>query len=155
VTDVALQQAQERAFLLGLFPGLAVVIGKQAAASLTGTPGERPLLTKEQRLSIITALKQAYRGSRNYDEPIILDALIEDVKKVTQNPREMDFLNSGNATKERVTQGFGTNPIVMGEIEGANRASAIVADRIFCDVTINPKIELISQCLTRWVAPRY
>ena len=67
----------------------------------------------------------------------------------------MDWLNSGKTTKARIAQGFGTNPIIMGEIEGANRASATVADEHFCQWTVNPKIELLSQTLTEWLRPMF
>ena len=67
----------------------------------------------------------------------------------------MDWLNSGKSTKSRIAQGFGTNPIIMGEIEGANRASSTVAEEHFCHFTINPKIELISQTLTSWLRPMF
>jgi HK97 family phage portal protein len=155
VADEAIQEAQARAFKNGIFPGLAVVVGRHADATEPGAPAQRPYLTKEQRQSIIEAIKQGFRGVKNYDEPIILDALIEDVKKISQTCKEMDFINSGKTTKERVTQGFGVNPIVMGQIQEVNRASATVADEIFCHATINPKIDLISQCLQKFVVPRY
>jgi len=67
----------------------------------------------------------------------------------------MDWLNSGKSTKSRIAQGFGTNPIIMGEIEGANRASTVIADNHFCSFTVNPKIELISQCLTEYLSPMF
>jgi hypothetical protein len=91
----------------------------------------------------------------NYDEPVILDGLIEDIKKITSTPKELDFLNSGKATKDRILQGFGVNPILAGEIEGANRASATVADENFVACTINPKCELLSQTLTAWFSAYY
>ena len=43
----------------------------------------------------------------------------------------------------------------MGEIEGANRASATVADKHFVDFTVNPLIELMSQCLTEFLSPMF
>ena len=44
-------------------------------------------------------------------------------------PTEMDFLDSGNGHQEsRIFQAFGVNPIIVGEIQGANRAQAAVAE---------------------------
>jgi phage portal protein BeeE len=153
VADEAIAEAQRRSFTNGVFPGLAVVVGRHP--DIRGNPGERPFLTKEQKSQIIHALKQAYRGVLGYDEPFILDGMIEDVKRITNTNKEMDFINSGKYTKSRIVQGFGTNPIIMGEIEGANRASAIAADEHQCQWTVNPIIELFSQCLTAWVQPAF
>ena len=50
---------------------------------------------------------------------------------------------------------FGTTPIMMGEIEGANRASSLAAEDHFCSYTLNQKIELISQCMTEWLGPMF
>lgn len=151
VSDEAIAEAQRRGFANGVFPGVAVVVGRQP--DVNGQPGERPALNREQRAQIMTAFKQAYRGVYNHDEPIILDQLIQDVKRITNTNREMDFQQSGAYTKERITQGFGVNPIVMGQVEGANRASSATADDHLCQSTVNPIIELISQTLTAWLNP--
>lgn len=151
VSDEAISEAQRRGFANGVFPGVAVVVGRQPG--INGAPGDRPTLNREQRSQILTAFKQAYRGVYNHDEPIILDQLIQDVKRVTNTNREMDFQASGDYTKERITQGFGVNPISMGQVEGANRASSATADDHLCQNTVNPIIELISQTLTAWLNP--
>lgn len=151
ISDEAIAEAQRRGFANGVFPGVAVVIGRQTG--IDGKPGDRPTLNREQRAQIITAFKQAYRGVYNYDEPIILDQLIQDVRRVTSTNREMDFQNSGQYTKERITQGFGVNPISMGQVEGANRASSATADDHLCQNTVNPIIELMSQTITAWLNP--
>lgn len=151
ISDEAIAEAQRRSFANGAFPGVAVVVGRQT--DVNGQPGERPTLNREQRAQIMTAFKQAYRGVYNADEPIILDQLIQDIKRITNTPREMDFTQSGGYTKERITQGFGVNPIVMGQVEGANRASSATADDHLCQSTVNPIIEMISQTVTAWMNP--
>lgn len=150
--DEQLQVAQHKAFENGIHPGMAVIIGRHP--DVTGVPGQRPILSKEQRATLTAALKQAYRGVMNAGEPAILDGLVEDIKKLTNSPQEMDFLNSGQATKSRIFQGFGVNPISAGEIEGANRASATIADEHLCSNTLNPIVEMLSQTLTFDLAPR-
>jgi phage portal protein BeeE len=129
-SDEALQEGQRRGFLNGLNPGVLITIGRHP--DVQGMPGQRPILTKTQRDQIVAAIKAYYRGVTHHDEPLILDGMIENATKLTNTPREMDYLNSGKMTKERISQGFGTNPIVMGQIEGANRASASTADEHFC-----------------------
>jgi len=151
VADEQIQQAQGRAFQNGIFPGLAIIAG-----NVGGDEGDGPpLLTDAQRKQLITAIKRRYASVAAAGEPIILDALIRDIKKVSNTPTEMDFAGSGGITKRRITQGFGVNPAIMGEIEGVNRASSAVARKHFGEFCLNPKVELLSQTLTRAVAPKF
>jgi phage portal protein BeeE len=146
--DEAIVESQARTFSNGAHPGLAIIVGRHPDAQ--GTPGQRPVLNKVQRDQLITAIKQMYGGVVNYNEPLILDGLIEDVKPISTNPKELDYLNSSVTSKGRITQGFGVNPIVMGEIQGANRASAVAASEHLNEYTINPKAVLLSQVMTAW-----
>jgi phage portal protein BeeE len=149
VTDEAIQESQLRAFKNGIFPGVILTLGKVTDPSGGAV---RPRLTPDQRQQFINAIKQMYRGALHFDEPIILDQVIESVTPFSKTPREMDFMTSGKMTKGRISQGFGVNPIIMGEVEGANRASAAVADAHLCDNVLNPIVELMSQVLTAYFA---
>jgi HK97 family phage portal protein len=151
--DETIQSAQARAFSQGLWPGLGVRLARNPGVN--GQQGNRPVLNEFQRAQILHAVKQAYQGINRNGEPVILDGLIEEVFKLTNSPHEMDFLDSSNLTKKRIFQAFGTNPLIAGEIEGTNRAQAVVAERLFLSGTVNPKIELLSQCLTGWMSWRY
>lgn len=148
-SDEEMLNSQRTMFRRGIHPSHAIILGKQPYPDIPG--GLRPHLNGVQQRQIISAILKRYAGTSK-NEPIILDGMIEDIKKLSNTPAEMDWLNSGKATKERISQGFGVNPIIMGQIEGANRASATAADKHFCDFTVNPKIELMSQCLTEWLS---
>lgn len=150
VADESISEAQRQSFARGIFPGYAVVMGRLPDAEGIPGQGERPTLTLEQRMQLSVAFKQLYRGVYNYDEPVILDQLVQDIKRITNTNREMDYLSSGEITKAKITQAFGVNPIVMGQVEGANRASAAAAQDNFYDLACNPKIILMSECMTAW-----
>jgi HK97 family phage portal protein len=152
-TDEHVQTAQQRFFLNGVFPGMAFVVGRQP--SIDGTPGDRPALNREQRAQIMTAVKQAYRGSYNAGEPLILDNIIQDVKRITATAQELDFVNSSALTKDRILQLFGVSPASMGDVQAPNRASSAAADDHLCKSTLSPKCAMISAALTQWVAPRF
>jgi phage portal protein BeeE len=149
LTDEAIQQAQHQHFVNGIWPGLALIVGRHPDASAPNMPGQRPALTKEQRAQLLTAVKQAYRGAFHYGEPLILDAIIQDVKKVTNSVQEMDFKDSGEIVKARVFQAFGVNPVVVGQLEGVNRASATMADANFCRNCVNPKLVILGEWLSK------
>jgi HK97 family phage portal protein len=147
--DNAIVESQRSMFTRGIMPSHAVIVGKDDVT------GRRPTLTGPQQRQIIRAIRERYGGVYNSGEPIILDSMIEDIKRLSNTPAEMDWMNSSKSTKAAITQGFGTNPIIMGEIEGANRASSVAAEEHFATFTCNPKIELMSQCLTEWLSPMF
>ncbi len=148
--DESIQTAQFRAFKNGIFPGVLLRVGK--IDGIGGMPGELPLLDGAQRRDLVAAVQALYGGVLNYGDPLILDALIEGVEKLTHSPQEMDFLDSGEAVKKRIFQAFGVNPIITGQTDGANRAQAAVADGIFSASVINPMADLIGQVVSAWIA---
>ena len=152
-SDEAIAEAQRRSFSNGAFPGLAVITGKHP--DISGTAQNRAVLTREQREQILNAFRQRYRGVQHVDEPVILDGVIEDIKPITNRPRDMDFLNSMELMKRRLEQSWGVNPIINGELQDANRASATAASDLFDTYTINPNIALLSQAFTTWLLPKF
>ncbi len=151
--DEAIQEAQRRAFENGVFPKVVLTAGR--LPGMGGETGPRPVLGEDQRKQIIHAIKSLYGGVAKYDEPLILDGLIESVTKISNTPAEMDFLASGKQTKSRIFQAFGINPLIVGEIEGANRAQAVVAEESFCANAINPLLEMMGQVMSGWVGSAY
>ena len=152
--DDSIAEAMTAVFRNGLYPGLAFIVGDEDdEGNLSGDV--RGHLTHDQRNEILTGLKRFYRGPAHQQEPLLLDALIRDVKQISTKPREMDFMKTGQEVKGRVTQGFGVNPIILGQIEGANRASSVEARKHFIDFTINPKIEMLSQILDCRLRPHF
>lgn len=146
--DEEMDRSQAAMFRQRINPVHAIIVGRDVESK------RRPRLTGAQQRQIITAIKKRYGGAVNHHDPLILDGLIEDVKRLSNTPAEMDWLDSGKVTKEKILLGFGVNEIIIGSKE-ANRASAASADKHFCQYTVNPKIELLSQCLTEWLAPMF
>ena len=152
MNDEAIEETQRRAFLNAIAPSVAIMIGQRPEDSGAGVAGkEAPILTRAQRKALKTVLLEEYRGTLNNGMPLIMDGFIRDIKVINQPPKEFDFLNSGNATKARLDQGYGVNPISMGEVEGANRASSAVAEDHLCANVINPRLELFSEVATKSV----
>lgn len=149
--DEAIQTAQFRSFRNGLHPGLMLRVG-----TIDGKAGgEVPVLDDAQRQDLIAAVRKLYGGVQNYGEPMIVDGLIEGVEKLTLTPNEMDFVASAEHIKSRILQAFGISPIIIGQMEGANRAQAVVAEQNFVANVVNPLARLLSDALSGWIAPRY
>lgn len=154
--DEYIQASQRSMFETGIHPKHALIVGRnKGATGGAATPIMRPRLSGSQRRQLIRSVLEVYGGVHKHGEPLILDGLIEDVKRLSSTVLEMDYLSSSKLTKERITQCIGTNPIIMGQVESANRASSLAAEEHFAEFTVNPKIELISQTLTEWLAPMF
>lgn len=139
-------------FRNGISPRHAVITGDKVLRSGT-TIKQR--LTKSQRMEVRTALMARYGDISNYGVPAILDGMIQDIKKISNSPEEMDFLESSKTSEGRVSRIFGVNPTVTGANDGVNYAQAAAADGIFCDVVINPKLELLGRVMTIYVVPQF
>lgn len=145
--DNAIQSSQEQMFSRGIHPNLIVTVGKVVGPD-GSTSDRRPVLTSAQRRSITRAIREVWRNTVGQGDPAILDGFIENVHKLSNSPNEMDWLNSGKITKDRIFQAFSVNPIVVGEITPANKAQAVEADKNFCAMAVNPIIDSISNALT-------
>lgn len=142
-------------------PNLVVTIGKlpgqPAAPATRGSSGSsgRPILTGDQRTEIVDAFKSRYAGVEQTGEPIILDGLVESVTPYMPSPAELDHLNSQKATSERTMHGIGTNEVIAGFAQNANRAGSVVAERIFYRNTLNPLLQQVSEDLNWQLGPMF
>lgn len=152
-TDQAVEGAQNYSFKNGCNPGLLLFAGDPTQATNAQSFG--PLLTSMERTQIIEAIATQHEGYRNFNRPMILDALIRDAKKLSNTPDEMAFKDSAELTKAKVFEIYGVNPIIAGHIEGANRASSAIADKHFCFNTVNPLADAISQAMTRTLGRKF
>ena len=150
--DEFVQEAQKRAFQLGIHPGAIITVGSQVARDGKAI---RPRLRKWQQEQIREAIMSRYRGLAHFGEPLIKDALIDSVEPWGNKPKEMDFGGNMDKTQARVEQTFGTHPYIAGAAGLGSRAESGEADRHFVYQTVNPKIELLSRVLTIGVLPRF
>jgi phage portal protein BeeE len=153
-TDDEIQKAQYASMINAMKPGMVLTAGRlDPPPGMTGQ-GPRPVLTPEQRQQLISSIRMAYAGAMHFGDPIIVDGMIEGVEPYTLTPAELDFMGGSTLTKDRIFQGIGTNPIVAGQIQDANRAQAAIAHEGFYGLVVNPVAGLISQEVTRKVGPR-
>ena len=153
-TDEAIQDAQFRAFQNGIFPGVIMTVGRLPDMA-GGGAGERPVLSGEQRRALVDAARMFYQGTAHYDEPMVIDGMIEKVEKFSNSPSEMDFMESGSQVKARIFQAFGVNPMILGEVVAGSYSQSAVADNHFCHTVLNPLLTLMGQVITKFMTPFY
>lgn len=141
-TNTELQQARYQAFRAGQRPGVMVAT-EQALSEVT-------IRRLEEQI-------QARLGGReNWQRPLILEQGLR-VSPWTLTPAEMDFLNSARLTRDEILAVFRVPPPVAGIVEnvGLGRDIWTGARVMFCEGTVQPKLDFIAQVLTRDLARRF
>ena len=143
IVDGYVQNSQRNAFANGIFPGVMIKVGRIGGKD----KAPRRALQAHQRRQLFESARRIWGGVGRTGEPLIVDALIEDVKPFTMSPREMDWNTSAAAVKDRIFQALSLNPIVTGQVTGANRAQAIVAEQAQVLNVLNPILTQLSMGL--------
>jgi len=151
----AIAEAQHSAFRNEGMPSVALLAGDEADAVASGAGAGPVALTPEQRQEIIDWFRQEYAGPVRQGLPIVLDAIIKDIKILSRNPKEMAFLESSGVTKEQIFSGFGVPQVAAGIFENVTRDAAAVADRHLCQNVLNPIIRMLSQTMQRVLVPLF
>ena len=126
--------------------------------------GARPgvMLQTDQALSDQTIrrledkLDGKFGGRTNWHRPLVLEQGLK-ASPWTLTPAEMDFPNSAKLTRDEILALFRVPLPVTGILEYAGLGGAIWdgARMMFCEGTVQPKLDLIGQTLTRDLAWRY
>lgn len=126
--------------------------------------GPRPgvVLQTEQTLTDQTVqrledkLTEKFSGRANWHRPMILEQGLT-ASPWTLTPAEMDYLNSARMTRDEILAIFRVPPAITGIVENLGLGGQIwFGSRImFCEGTIQPKLDLIGQALTRDLGCRY
>jgi len=161
LSDEEISTTQYAEFKNGGMPKVALIAGDvMNETGFTDDPNRtsaaRPVrLEPEQRRQIISWYQQQYAGSRKSGLPIVLDAIIRDLKIISRTPAEMGYLESAGLTKEQIFGEIGVSQILTGQLEGVTRASGSLAEQFFMDYCLNPIISMFSQQLTKKICPLF
>jgi len=154
-TDDMVQDAQYATMKDGVNPKTIITVGKTPTVAGIPGSGERIELTPDQRKQLVSEIMTWYSGAMKRGLPFVVDRKIEGIEPFGRSAAELDFVNGAKLTSDRVHHGLGVNRIVTGATEGANRASAVVADTYFYALVVNPLGTHMSQTMTKQIGPRY
>ncbi len=126
--------------------------------------GQRPgvVLQTDQTLSEPTVrrleerIQSRFGGRENWHRPLVLEQGLK-ASPWTLTPAEMDFLNSSRMTRDEIFALFRVPAPIAGIVENMGLGADIWfgARVMFCEGTVQPKLDLIGQCLTRDLGRRY
>jgi phage portal protein BeeE len=120
------------------------------------------VLATEQTLTDTTVrrleerITARFSGRDNWHRPLVLEQGLR-VSPWTLTPAEMDFVNSSKLTRDEILALYRVPLPMAGIVEnlGLGKDIWVGARVMFCEGTIQPKLELIAQVLTRDLARRY
>lgn len=140
--NTELLRTRYQTFLAGTRPGI-VLHTEQTLTDTTVTRLEEKLAAK-------------FGGRDNWHRPLILEQGLK-ASPWTLTPAEMDFLNSSRLTRDEILAVFRVPPPITGLVENLGLGADIWygARVVFCEGTIQPKLDLLGQVLTRDLARRY
>jgi HK97 family phage portal protein len=126
--------------------------------------GQRPgiVLRTEQTLSETTVrrledkLSTRFGGRENWHRPLVLEQGLN-ASPWTLSPAEMDYLNSSRMTRDEIFALFRVPGPIAGLVENLGLGADIWfgARAMFCEGTVQPKLDLIGQALSRDLGRRY
>jgi phage portal protein BeeE len=135
-------------------PSYAIIAG-DVVSQTAGGGVRRPKFTKEQRAEITNGIKQYVQGVMRSGEPVVLDALISDIKDISPKSNDISFVQGSTLMERRIMQSYGVSNVIAGFAENANRASSNTAHEIFYDVVLNPLLVRSGMAFTHWIGPKY
>lgn len=140
--NTELLKSRYQTFLAGPRPG--VVLQTDQALS------EQSLKRLEEKIAT------KFAGRENWQRPLVLEQGLK-ASPWTLTPAEMDFLNSSRMTRDEIFALFRVPLPIAGMVENLGLGADIWfgARVMFCEGTVQPKLDLIGQALTRDLGRRY
>lgn len=145
--DEAISTAQRQTFKNEINPRMALMIGEAA----TGDGKRQMKLQPHQRQQLIAWIRQEYAGAQKYGLPMILDAIIKDIKPIGNSPKEIPYAESSGLTQKQIFGGFGVPLSSAGISEGEGYGPNGVADHTLVQNVVNPIAKLFSEGIQAWV----
>jgi len=141
-THAELQHARYQAFRAGQRPGVVVATDQ--------------VLSEATVRRLEESVQARLGGRENWQRPLILEQGLK-VSPWTLTPAEMDFLNSAKLTRDEILAVYRVPAPIAGIVEtiGLGKDIWTGARVMFCEGTVQPKLDLIGQVLTRDLGKRF
>ena len=147
--DENIQTSQERHFENGVFPSVIVSIGKSPLDGMPGA-GMRQRLSGAQRRMINSSILKTWKGIHNSGQPIIVDGLIDDVRRFSSTQNEMGWDKSEDKIVTRILSAFAVHRFILGDVVPVGGyAQAAVIWGIFCD-RVNMFLDMAGGIFTKF-----
>jgi HK97 family phage portal protein len=128
--------------------------GGRPSGALFMNNKDLPPLSEEQRQDLRTSLSEAYQGSQNAGQIMILEGDFT-WKEMGLSPKDMDFIEGKNVTAREIAQIFGVPPMLVGIPGDATFSNYREARLNFWEETVLPLLDQVTSQLNRWLTPHF
>ena len=113
-------------------------------------------LTEQAVRRLEEKVQARFGGRENWTRPLILEQGLK-ASPWTLSPAEMDYLNSAKLSRDEIFALFRVPTPIAGVVENMGLGADIWygARVMFCEGTVQPKLDLIGQALTKDLARRF
>lgn len=140
--NTELQKSRYQTFLSGQRPGLVLQTDQ--------------VLTDQAVRRLEEKVQGRFGGRENWTRPLVLEQGLK-ASPWTLTPAEMDYLNSAKLSRDEIFALFRVPTPIAGIVENMGLGADIWygARVMFCEGTVQPKLDLIAQALTKDLARRF
>ena len=112
-------------------------------------------ITEEQSRRFLSKLDSRHREPWNAYRPGIIPRSDVQVFRMSDSPREMDFIASRKDLRDTVNSHWGVPPEMLGIVENSNRATAEAAKSIYAENVLTPQLLLRQDAINVQLLPQF
>ena len=114
-----------------------------------------PGITGEQAERFLASIDQRHRGPWNAHRPGIIPRGDVTVQRLSDSPREMDFVASRKDLRDTINSHWGLPPEMLGIVENSNRATAEAAKAIYAENVLTPLLKMREAAINAQLLPQF
>mgnify|MGYP000932874301 CR=1 FL=1 len=114
-----------------------------------------PNATQEQSEIFQRSVEARYGGIQNAYKPGVIPFPNASVVRMSDSPKEMDFVASRKDLRDTVNSHFGVPPELLGIVENSNRATAQAAKAIYAENVLTPILLARQDAVNRQLLPQF
>lgn len=135
---------------------LAAMISNYALHVNDSTPGaqyiiDESLPTDDQK-KVVENIREQLKGPQNKHKAIAITG-VKEVKTISINPKDMEFISQRKFTTEKVCSALGVPKAILGYTEDVNLANGEEQTKKFWEATIEPAQDNLAEFINRVILP--
>lgn len=114
-----------------------------------------PGITEEQSTRFLESIDRRHRGPWNAHRPGIIPRGDVSIHRLSDSPREMDFVESRKDLRDTINSHWGVPPEMLGIVENSNRATAEAAKAIYAENVLTPLLKMRETAINVQLLPQF
>lgn len=114
-----------------------------------------PGITEEQAARFLESIDKRHRGPWNAHRPGIIPRGDVTFQRLSDSPREMDFVESRKDLRDTINSHWGLPPEMLGIVENSNRATAEAAKAIYAENVLTPLLKMREAAINVQLLPQF